>query len=123
MYPEKPTDKKRPISWNDSLNRLDWQHFTELRTIIPSGLVIFFAFGFYAFYQSYLRRFPKTGHIDERFFRRRNLLGKVTSVGDGDVFRLFHTPGGRLAGWGWLRKVPTGKMELRGRTVSHLLLF
>ena len=25
----------------------------------------------------------------------------VTAVGDGDNFRLYHTPGGRLVGWGW----------------------
>jgi endonuclease YncB( thermonuclease family) len=41
----------------------------------------------------------------------------VTSVGDGDNFRFFHTPGGRLAGWGWLRSIPTDKKALRNQTI------
>jgi hypothetical protein len=49
----------------------------------------------------------------------------VTSVGDGDNFRIFHTPGGRLAGWGWLlwKRVPRGKKELRDNTVRNALSF
>jgi len=45
-------------------------------------------------------------------------------VGDGDNFRLYHTPGGRLLGWGWFpgRKVPTDPKELRQRTVGRLQL-
>jgi hypothetical protein len=66
-----------------------------------------------------LRHIPGSGHIAPSFFRRRSLLGKVTSVGDGDGFHMFHTPGGRLAGWGWLRSVPKDRKELKGRTVSH----
>ena len=58
------------------------------------------ALGLHQFYRSYLRRLPGTGHVSPGYFRRRSLLGKVTSVGDGDNFHLFHTPGGRLAGWG-----------------------
>lgn len=40
-------------------------------------------------------------------------------MGDGDNFRLFHTPGGRLTGWEWMpgRKVPTKREELKDRTV------
>ncbi len=72
-----------------------------------------------AFYQSYLRRIPAVDHIAPGFYRRRSLFGKVTSVGDGDGFHLFHTPGGRLAGWGWLRRVPKDKKKLKGKTVSH----
>jgi hypothetical protein len=76
--------------------------------------------GLLTFYQSYLRRFPGPGHIAPNFFRRRSLFGKVTSVGDGDGFHMFHTPGGRLAGWGWLRRVPKDRKELKGRTVREL---
>ena len=56
----------------------------------------------------YLRRFPSARAIPPSFFRRRSLFGHVTAVGDGDGLRLFHTPGGRLTGWGWLRRMPTG---------------
>jgi endonuclease YncB( thermonuclease family) len=70
-------------------------------------------------YRTYLRRIPGAMKISEGFFRKRSLLGRVTSVGDGDGCRLFHTPGGRLAGWGWLpgRRIPTGK-ALKDQTVG-----
>ncbi|KAK4142608.1 uncharacterized protein C8A04DRAFT_13103 [Dichotomopilus funicola] len=74
--------------------------------------------GAYSFYQSYLRRFPTPHHIAPGVFRNRSLFGKVTSVGDGDGFHLYHTPGGRLAGWGWLRRVPTDRKQLKGQTIS-----
>jgi hypothetical protein len=79
-------------------------------------------------YKRGLRRIPTAPHIQPGMLPRkqngsmtasRTLFGKVTSVGDGDNFRFFHTPGGRLAGWGWLRKIPTGK-ELIGQTVCLL---
>jgi len=38
-------------------------------------------------------------------------------VGDADNFHLFHMPGGRLTGWGWLRKIPEEKKALKGNTV------
>ena len=109
---------KSTISWNDSLNGIDWQHFREPRNWIPPLLVTTTLLATVSFYKSYLRRIPGTDHIRPSHFRRRSLFGQVTSVGDGDNFHLFHTPGGRLAGWGWLRKVPTDRKELKGRTVS-----
>jgi len=117
--PLPPTESsKKPISWNDSLNAVDWEHFKEPRNWIPTVLVTATALASLQIYRSYLRRIPGADHIQPGFFRRRSLLGRVTSVGDGDNFHLFHTPGGRLAGWGWLRKIPTEKKELKGRTVS-----
>lgn len=111
-------DKKRPISWNDSLNGTDWEHFKEPRNWIPTVLVTTTVLASLQFYKSYLRRIPGTGYIRPGFFRNRSLFGRVTSVGDGDNFHLYHTPGGRWAGWGWLRKVPEKKSELRGKTVG-----
>ncbi|OAA64315.1 nuclease domain-containing protein 1 [Niveomyces insectorum RCEF 264] len=108
---------KRMTSWADSLNKTDWRQYKDPHTWIPPALAVAAALGFSAFYRSYLRRIPGTSHIQPRFFRRRSLLGKVTSVGDGDNFHLFHTPGGRLAGWGWLRKVPTYRKDLKGKTI------
>ena len=51
------------------------------------------------------------------------MFGYVTRVGDGDNFRLYHTPGGRLVGWGWLpwRQVPTQGKGLKNMTV-HIRL-
>ncbi|KAL8748249.1 MAG: hypothetical protein Q9184_007469, partial [Pyrenodesmia sp. 2 TL-2023] len=57
--------------------------------------------------------------IGHHIWRKRSLFGYVTSVGDADNFRIFHTPGGRLAGWGWLpwRRVPDKVKELKDNTV------
>ncbi|KAL1901822.1 putative endonuclease lcl3 [Sporothrix stenoceras] len=108
---------KNLTSWTDSLNKTDWQHYKDPQTWVMPALAVGAALGFSAFYRSYLRRIPNTNHIRPNFFRKRSLLGKVTSVGDGDNFHLFHTPGGRLAGWGWLRKVPSYRKDLKGKTI------
>jgi micrococcal nuclease len=47
----------------------------------------------------------------------RKLYGKVTRVGDGDNFHFYHTPGGVLLGWGWLRHVPTERSKLKNQTL------
>ena len=46
-------------------------------------------------------------------------------MGDGDGFRLFHMPGGRLAGWEWLpwRKVPQGRAGLKDNTVCVVVVY
>lgn len=117
--PIPPQLKKRAISWNDSLwTLIDWQHYQELRSIVLYTLPTIGAFALFGIWRSFLRRFRGTAYISPGFFRRRTLLGKVTSVGDGDNFHFFHTPGGRLAGWGWLRRVPMVRKELKDRTVS-----
>lgn len=71
-------------------------------------------------YRRNLRRYATIDHLPAALYSdkvNRGLIGHVTSVGDGDNFRFFHTPGGRLAGWGWLRRVPTDKKDLRGQTI------
>ncbi len=119
--PSEPQKKQATAySWNDHLNSPDWQHFREPRNWIPTLLLTATVLGSLRIYRSYLRRIPGVDHIAPGAFRRRSLFGQVTSVGDGDGFHLFHTPGGRLAGWGWARKVPTDRKELKGRTVSLL---
>ncbi|KAK6206557.1 putative endonuclease lcl3 [Pestalotiopsis sp. IQ-011] len=106
------------IPWTDSLNGTDWQHFKDPRNWVPTVLATTTVLVSIQFYRSYLRRFPGAAHVQPSFFRKRSLFGRVTSVGDGDGFHLFHTPGGRLAGWGWLRRVPEKKPELKGKTIS-----
>lgn len=106
------------IKWPEILNATDWAHYTDARNVVPVVLLTSTALGSYAFYRSYLRRIPQAGLIGPRFWRKRSLFGRVTSVGDGDNFRLFHTPGGILAGWGWLpgRKIP--KKRSKDQTVG-----
>ncbi|KAK3495634.1 SNase-domain-containing protein [Neurospora crassa] len=116
--PIPPQLKKRAVSWNDSLwTLIDWQHYQEPRSIVLYTLPTIGAFALFGIWRSFLRRFRGTAYISPGFFRRRTLLGKVTSVGDGDNFHFFHTPGGRLAGWGWLRRVPMVRKELKDRTI------
>ncbi|KAL7276676.1 putative endonuclease lcl3 [Rhizina undulata] len=69
-------------------------------------------------YKGYIRRIPNTEQIYPGFFRKRSLYGYVTYVGDGDNFRMFHTPGGGLLGWGWLRHVPSDRKALVGKTIA-----
>ncbi|KAL2129851.1 hypothetical protein VTI74DRAFT_7217 [Chaetomium olivicolor] len=113
--PHSPSDND---SGNDSITSSIRGHLSVphnwIAPVAAAGLTI----GLFSFYQAYLRRFPDPSHITPSFFRRRSLFGKVTSVGDGDGFHLFHTPGGRLAGWGWLRRVPKDRKALKGRTIS-----
>ena len=58
-------------------------------------------------YCRYLKQLTKVTEIPSSVYRKRWLYGKVTSVGEGENFHFFHTPGGMLGGWGWLREVPT----------------
>lgn len=94
--------------------------WTELRTLIPSLALTASMVTALRFYKAYLRRIPTVNHIKPDYFRRRSLFGQVTSVGDADNFRFYHTPGGRIAGWGWLpwKRVPTTKEGLAQQTVS-----
>lgn len=114
-------EKKRSVSWEDSLNATDWRHYTEPRTLIPTLLLTTTILVSVRLYRSYLRRIPEATHIRPGFFRKRSLFGTVTRVGDADNFHLFHQPGGRLAGWGWFpgRKIPEKKVELKGKTVCY----
>ncbi len=108
-------------AWYSLITTTPSQLFFAPENILPTAVLTGTCVAFYAFYRSYLRRIPAAGNISPGFFRRRSLVGRVTSVGDGDNFRVFHTPGGRLAGWGWLpwRRVPKEKKELRNKTVTH----
>lgn len=110
---------KSTTDWNSSLNAFDWGQFKEPRNLIPTALLTGGILFVVYIQRRYLRRFPEATDITSSYFRSRSLLGRVTSVGDGDNFRIYHTPGGRLVGWGWLpwMKVPTARKELKDKTV------
>lgn len=107
-------------SWGDLLPAPDTPLTAAARDWAPVILAGVGSLAAFVLYQSYLRRFPGASHVQENFFRRRTLFGKATSVGDGDGFHLYHTPGGRLAGWDWLRKVPESRADLKGKTVGFV---
>ncbi|ODQ56535.1 putative nuclease [Saitoella complicata NRRL Y-17804] len=91
------------------------KHFdTVLHTAILTSAVL----GSVYFWRRNLRRFPTANHVTpELIARKKPLVGYVTSVGDGDNFRFYHTPGGWLTGWHWLRKIPTGQKALKDQTI------
>lgn len=101
----------------------NWSSYGEPSNLIATCLLTATILGGARLYRKYLRRIPDADNIEQSWFRKRSLLGYVTSVGDGDNFRMFHTPGGVLAGWGWARKVPELRKELKGRTVSTFFSF
>ncbi|ODQ66333.1 putative endonuclease LCL3 [Nadsonia fulvescens var. elongata DSM 6958] len=85
--------------------------------LVAGGLVS----GYYI-YRTYLARIVTSRDLPASFLRRKSLLGHVVKVGDGDNFRLFHTPGGYWAGWGWLRAVPRINQRGVGRQTLHIRL-
>ncbi|PQE20181.1 putative endonuclease lcl3 protein [Rutstroemia sp. NJR-2017a BBW] len=112
-------NNRLPVSWTDKLNATDWSHYTDPRTLVPTILLTTTILISSRLYRSYLRRIPQAAYIRPGFFRKRSLFGVVTRVGDADNFHLFHTPGGRLGGWGWLpgRKILPEKKDLKGKTI------
>lgn len=112
---EKLRRLKDDIGSNDDKTRT----FTAGETVAISLLTLGSAFAAQRLYKRYLRRIPNVDHLKPGDLRNRSLYGYVTSVGDGDNFRLFHTPGGLLTGWRWLpgRGVPTEKKALQDRTI------
>ncbi|KAI5365833.1 Putative staphylococcal nuclease (SNase-like), SNase-like, superfamily [Septoria linicola] len=69
-------------------------------------------------YKTFIRRIKNVGYLKPHQLRKKSLFGYVTRVGDGDNFRLYHTPLGRFAGWGLWRKVPTKVSDLKDQTLS-----
>ena len=99
-----PSDKPPPPStWAANLNRPDPSHYTTPQTITLTALTtattLLLA---HLFYQKALRRIPTVDHLRPTDLRHRTLHGWVPRVGDADNFHLFHTPGGRWAGWHWV---------------------
>lgn len=93
--------------------------FSQYETWVAAGGLTVAALSSFTFYRTYLRRIPQATDIRPSYFRKRSIFGRVTSVGDGDNFRLYHTPGGRLTGWGLLpwRRVPGDKKALKNQTI------
>jgi hypothetical protein len=117
----KPNNRR--LTWSElaSPSNWSWDNFTEPNTLLPSVVFTVTTISALRIYKSYLRRIPSVNHIKPGYFRSKTLFGQVTSVGDADNFRIFHTPGGRLAGWGWLpwKKVPSTREGLANNTVQY----
>lgn len=85
--------------------------------LVSAGFTTSLFVGFHL-YKRYCRRIRTYLDLTPSILdNQRQLYGKVTRVGDGDNFRFYHTPGGMLLGWGWLRKVPETRSELKDETL------
>ncbi|KAI0334286.1 SNase-domain-containing protein [Cubamyces sp. BRFM 1775] len=69
-------------------------------------------------YVRYFKRIPNSGWVTPKMLaKRRWIKGYVTSVGDADNFRVYHTPG---IGWRWplkFRRIPVGRTDLKDQTI------
>lgn len=111
---EKKVNEKKPLSsWEASLNS---GHFRDPINLVAIVLGTSTLLAAARIYRSYLLRIPAATYIRPGFFRKRSLFGTVTRVGDADNFHLFHTPGGRMTGWGWARRIPEDKKLLKNNT-------
>ncbi|KAK9382815.1 uncharacterized protein V2V93DRAFT_363578 [Kockiozyma suomiensis] len=76
--------------------------------------------GSFAIYSRFFRRYKTALDIPTALYHRQGKIrGRVVSVGDADNFRLYHTPGGILAGWGWARPIPYQRIWKRSSTATH----
>ncbi|CAR30225.1 putative endonuclease LCL3 [Lachancea thermotolerans] len=90
----------------DRAVRLSSQQILYTKAAILSAALTGSILTSYALFNRYLKQYTRVTQIPLSAFRKNWLYGKVTSVGDGDNFHLFHTPGGILGGWGWARSAP-----------------
>lgn len=88
------------------------------KTILLAMILTGGALGSYHLYQTLIKRIPTSLDIPTHYFRKKTVPGVVSSVGDGDNFHFFHTPGGIFAGWGWLRHPPRLRKLLKDQTWS-----
>ncbi|CUM66384.1 uncharacterized protein PRCAT00004048001 [Priceomyces carsonii] len=98
--------------------RKDHVSLMNPQVLLMSAGLTTVAFVSHRLFKRYVQRIPSYLNITPEILdRQRKLYGKVTRVGDGDNFRFYHTPGGVLLGWGWIRKVPTNRSDLKDETL------
>ncbi|KAH9017390.1 nuclease [Lactarius pseudohatsudake] len=112
----KPTPAQAPAA-HDSPRQPDQP---DTNTIIALTFLLGSAttLGTYAIYRRFFTRLASAEWVTPNILRRRRwITGVVTRVGDGDNFRLYHTPG-----FGWrgplkFRHIPRHSRELVGETI------
>lgn len=118
---------------------LAFDSLTRPTTLLSTGILTTGILIFTGLYRSRLRRIPNANYLPPSFLpaqtssspyipARHSLFGRVTSVGDADNFRVFHTPGGLFAFWSPFpipflrRRIPSpetseGRKQLKDQTV------
>jgi endonuclease YncB( thermonuclease family) len=91
--------------------------------VVPTVVLTATLLALHTFYRHRLRRISTVPQLPPSFLpSHRSLFGTAVSVGDADNFRLFHTPGGRLLGWGWFRPIPSTRKDLTKAGTIHIRL-
>jgi endonuclease YncB( thermonuclease family) len=113
---ENPTPKER-------LEKLQSLPLHSPEIVIPTLVLSTVLISLHTLYRLRLRRIPTVSQLPpSAVSTHRSLFGTAVSVGDADNFRLFHAPGGRLLGWGWLREIPTSRKDLAKAGTIHVRL-
>ncbi|KAK0459786.1 uncharacterized protein EV420DRAFT_1537723 [Desarmillaria tabescens] len=94
------------------------QYPTEVLVFSAFAVGAVTTFGGRRIYTRYFRRIQNSDWVTpDMIARKRWVKGVVTSVGDSDNFRLYHTP---AFGWRWpikFRRVPTNAKDLKDKTL------
>lgn len=91
--------------------------------LIPTAVLTTTLLALHTFYRRRLRRIQTVAQLPpSSVTNHQSLFGTAVSVGDADNFRLFHTPGGRVLGWGWFRQVPNSRKDLAKAGTIHIRL-
>ncbi|KAG4302925.1 hypothetical protein PCANB_000756 [Pneumocystis canis] len=110
-----PTDTQKK-------NESKTHSWISISILFPTMTLTYAILMIHRFYRQHLMRYSTALSFPASMLNRKHvLLGVVTSVGDADNFRLFHTPGGFLAGWHWLRSIPSLRKDLKDQTI-HIRL-
>ncbi|KIJ32243.1 hypothetical protein M422DRAFT_265893 [Sphaerobolus stellatus SS14] len=104
---------------NSSNTSLQITQLLNLKTLGAFALGSLATLGTIAIHTRYFKRIPTADLVHPKLIAQRKWIkGIVTSVGDGDGFRLYHTPG---PFWRWplkLRKIPVTTKDLKDETIS-----
>ncbi|KAF8312326.1 staphylococcal nuclease [Clavulina sp. PMI_390] len=100
----------------------DDSNWTKTEVWVPylatAALASTATFGGLVAYKRFLKRFPDSKHIPAPLIARKGWIkGVVTSVGDADNFRIYHTPGPLFLWKAPFRRIPTSTKELRNQTI------
>jgi len=118
----KDSDAEKPTS-KEGLEKLQSLPIYAPEILIPTLLLTTALLTINTIYRHRLRRIPTVSQLPpSHITTHQSLFGTAVSVGDADNFRLFHTPGGRLLGWGLFRSIPTNRKDIAKAGTIHVRL-
>ena len=116
------SDSKNPTA-KERLEKFQSLPIYAPEIVVPTLVLTTTLLTLHTFYSRRLRRIPTVAQLPpSAISNHQSLFGKAVSVGDADNFRFFHTPGGRLLGWEWLRTIPTSRKDLAKAGTLHVRL-